>query len=306
MKTIDIGKTGFIAPEIALGLMHIKERTPKEAIALLETALSLGINYFDHADIYGRGECEEIFAKAILDMGVPREKIILQSKCGITQRLSYDFSKEHILKSVDGILKRLHTDYLDVLLLHRPDALMDPCEVATAFDALYDSGKVKRFGVSNQYPMQIELLKKYLSKPLIINQLQLSVTNTGMIDCGINVNMENPSSVHHDGGVLDYSRLCDMTIQAWSPLTYGFFEGNFIGDRKFAPLNRVLNRIASEKGVTPTAIAIAWILRHPAKIQTIVGTTSPSHLLEISRASDITISHDEWYEIYRSAGNNIP
>jgi predicted oxidoreductase len=234
-----------------------------------------------------------------------REKVILQSKCGIRQGM-FDFSKDHILKSVDGILKRLRTDYLDVLLLHRPDALVEPEEVAEAFDRLEDSGKVRYFGVSNQKPMQIELLKKYLKQPIVANQLQLSITNANMISNGINVNMEVDASIDRDGSILDYCRLKDITIQPWSPFQYGFFEGVFLGNDKFPELNAKIDQIADKYGVSNTTITIAWLLRHPAKMQPITGTMNTSRLIDCIKASEIELSRQEWYEIYLAAGNKLP
>ena len=307
MKTISIGNGALEASEISLGCMRISELSKADAATLLHTALDEGINFFDHADIYSGGKAEERFAEA-LDLGANpglRAKLILQSKCGI-QKGYFDFSKAHILEAVEGSLKRLRTDYLDVLLLHRPDALVEPEEVAEAFTLLQRSGKVKHFGVSNQNPMQIELLSKYLEQKLIINQLQLSITNTGMIDAGINVNMQIDRSVDRDGSILDYCRLKGITIQAWSPFQYGFFEGVFLDNPKFPELNQKINEIAAAKGVPNTAIAIAWILRHPAKIQPIVGSTNAGRIKDICRASGVVLSRPEWYEIYRAAGNKLP
>ena len=305
MKKTSIGGNIITASDIALGCFRMHTLTVKEAAALIQTALEQGIDFFDHADIYGEGSCEEIFAEAYGMKPDLREKILLQSKCGI-RPASYDFSKEYILKSVDGSLKRLKTDYLDVLLLHRPDALMEPEEVAEAFTLLHDSGKVKHFGVSNHNPMQIELLGKYLGQKLIINQLQFGIMHTGMIDAGLNVNMKNSSASDRDGSVLEYCRLNDITIQAWSPFQYGFFEGVYLDNEQFPELNRKINEIAAEKGVPNSAIAAAWIARHPAKIQTIAGTTNPSRLRDICRASEIELTRQEWYDIYLSAGNILP
>ena len=276
-----------------------------EATKFINTALEEGINFFDHADIYGGGKAEEAFAQAVDMNATIREKFILQTKCGIREGY-FDFSKEHILEAVDGSLKRLKTDYVDVLLLHRPDTLVEPEEVAEAFTILHNSGKVKYFGVSNQNPMQIELLSKYVDQKLIINQLQLSITNTGMIDSGINVNMKIDGSIDRDGSILDYCRLKNITIQAWSPFQFGFFEGVFLNNDKFPELNKKIDEIAEVKGVPNTAIAIAWILRHPAKIQPIVGTTNTDRLKDICKASNIELTRQEWYEIYRAAGNKLP
>ncbi len=305
MKYIKIPNSDLNASEISLGCMRIWNLEDQEISTLIHTALDEGINFFDHADIYGEGQSEEKFASALGMTPALRERMLLQSKCGIRKGY-FDFSKEHILEAVDGSLKRLQTDYLDVLLLHRPDALVEPEEVAEAFTHLQTSGKVKYFGVSNQNPMQIELLKKYVKQDILFNQLQLSITNTGMIKAGINVNMEIDASVDRDGSILDYCRLHDITIQPWSPFQYGFFEGVFLDNPKFPALNRTINTLAEAKGVENTAIAIAWLLRHPARMQPIVGTTNHQRLKDICRASDITLTRAEWYEIYRAAGNKLP
>lgn len=264
-----------------------------------------GNRLFDHADIYAGGKAEEVFGDVVAATPGMRDKMLIQTKCGIRDGF-FDFSRDHIVTSVENSLKRLKTDYVDVLLLHRPDTLMEPEEVAEAFDYLEQKGMVKHFGVSNLNPLQIELLKKNVQQPLLFNQLQLSIMVSGMIDAGFNVNMTNSASVVHDGGILEYSRLHDMTIQPWSPFQYGFFEGVFLGNDKFPVLNEVINRLAAEKEVADTAIAIAWLLRHPAGMQPIVGTTNTQRLLDIAKASDITLTRQEWYEIYRAAGNKLP
>ncbi|KHF32971.1 Oxidoreductase YdhF [Paenibacillus sp. P1XP2] len=305
MKTIKLGSSTLEVPVVAVGCMRINSLDKTGAERFVQTALELGANFFDHADIYGGGACEEIFADAIHMNSDNRENIILQSKCGIRPGM-FDFSKEHILNSVDGILKRLKTDYLDVLLLHRPDALVEPEEVAEAFDQLESSGKVRHFGVSNQNPMQIQLLKKAVKQPIVANQLQLSITNATMISSGINVNMENESAVNRDGSVLDFCRLHDITIQPWSPFQYGFFEGVFLGNDKFPELNQKIDEIAAKYGVNNTTIAIAWLLRHPANMQPVIGTMNIERLKDCVNASEITLSREEWYEIYRAAGNILP
>lgn len=305
MRRIKIGKGELTASEISLGCMRISGMGEREAAALINTALEEGIDFFDHADIYGGGKSEEVFAGVMKGMPGMRQNILLQSKCGIRKGF-FDFSKAHILESVDGILRRLQTDYLDVLLLHRPDALVEPEEVAEAFSALHSCGKVLHFGVSNQNPNQIELLSKFLGQRLIINQLQLSITNTGMIDAGLNVNMQIDRSVNRDGGILDYCRLKDITIQPWSPFQYGFFEGVFLGSPKYPELNAKITEMAEKYNVPDTAIAIAWLLRHPAKMQPIVGTTNAGRLKDICKASTIELTRPDWYEIYRAAGNTLP
>ncbi|SHJ39028.1 Predicted oxidoreductase [Clostridium cavendishii DSM 21758] len=305
MKKINIGNKKLEASEISLGCMRMAALSANEANYLINVALEEGINFFDHADIYGAGTSEKIFSEAINMNPTIREKILLQSKCGIRPGF-FDFSKEHIIDSVDKILLRLNTDYLDTLLLHRPDTLMEPEEVAEAFTKLHSQGKVKYFGVSNQNPMQIELLNKYLNNKIIINQLQLSLTNTGMIDSGLNVNMQIAPSIDRDGSILEYCRLNDITIQAWSPFQYGFFEGVFLNNDKFPVLNKKIDEIAKKKCVTNSAIAIAWILRHPAKIQPIVGTTNVNRLKDICKASNVQLTRQEWYDLYISAGNKLP
>ncbi len=303
MYKIEFGKSGMMVPTVAVGCMRIKNMSESEASAFVNTALENGANFFDHADIYGGGRSESVFGKAIVS--IPREDIIIQTKCGIRQG-QFDFSYEHIVNSVEGSLSRLKTDYIDVLLLHRPDALMEPEEVARAFDTLKSSGKVRHFGVSNQNPYQMRLLQNYLDMPLCANQLQFSIMHTPMIQSGINVNMYNDSAINRDGGVLDYCRLNKITIQPWSPMQYGFFEGSFIDNEKFPQLNETLDKLAKEYNVTKTTIAFAWILRHPAKMQPITGTTNLTRLADCIKATEIRLTREQWYEIYRAAGNILP
>ncbi|MFC4098040.1 aldo/keto reductase [Paenibacillus xanthanilyticus] len=307
MRTIKLGTSGLDVPVVAVGCMRINSLEKKEAERFVQASLEQGANFFDHADIYGGGACEEIFADAIHMNDSVRENIILQSKCGIRPAKGmFDFSKEHILASVDGILSRLRTDYLDVLLLHRPDTLVEPEEVAEAFDQLASSGKVRHFGVSNQHPMQIQLLQKYVKQPLVANQLQLSITNATMISSGFNVNMANESAVNRDGGILDFCRLHDITIQPWSPFQYGFFEGVFLGSDKFPELNEVIDEIAAKYEVSATTIAMAWLLRHPARMQPVTGTTNVERLTDCIKASRVELTREEWYAIFRAAGNVLP
>lgn len=305
MRTMKLGSSNLEVPVVAVGCMRINSLEKKEAERFVQTALEHGANFFDHADIYGKGDCEEIFADAIHMSPTVRENIILQSKCGIRKGM-FDFSKEHILQSVDGILQRLNTEYLDTLLLHRPDALVEPEEVAEAFDILEQSGKVRHFGVSNQNPMQIQLLQKYVKQPIVANQLQLSITNANMISNGINVNMENDSAINRDGSILDFCRLHDITIQPWSPFQFGFFEGVFLGNDKFPELNQQIDEIADKYQVSNTTIAIAWLLRHPANMQPVIGTMNADRLIDCIKASDVYLTREEWYSIYRAAGNILP
>lgn len=306
MRSIKLGISGLDVPVVAVGCMRMQTLDLKTAQAFIQSALDNGANFFDHADVYGDGLSEEIFANAIGMTAGVREQLLLQTKCGISRKGMFDFSKENILNAVDGSLKRLKTDYIDVLLLHRPDALVEPEEVAKAFDMLESSGKVRHFGVSNQKPMQIELLKKFVKQPIVTNQLQLSITNATMISNGINVNMENDAAIDRDGSVLDYCRLKDITVQPWSPFQFGFFEGVFLGSDKFPELNKKIDEIAARYGVSNTTIAIAWLLRHPAKFQPVTGTMNPTRLADCCKAADLTLTRLEWYDIYRAAGNILP
>lgn len=313
MKQIRIGNTNFTSSAIALGIMRMNKLTVNAAKQVLETAHDTGINYIDSSDIYGHGKSEEIFGAAFAKSSLKRDDFYIQSKTGIYENKNldykttrYDFSKKHIISSVDGILTRMKIDYLDSLLLHRPDALMDPAEVAAAFDELQKEGKVRHFGVSNFNPMQVELLQAGLSQRLLINQLQISVMHTGPIDFNIHTNMTDARSIDHDRGILDYSRLHQMTVQAWSPFQYGQIEGNFIGNPKFPEVNEALQKLADQKGVSKNAIAAAWILRHPAVDQVIIGTMTPAHLIDSAKGADISLSAQEWYDIYLAAGNDLP
>lgn len=308
MRYITLGQDDKELSEIVLGMMRIKDKSVKEVEELVETALSVGINAFDLADIYGRGRCEELLGLVLKNRPDLREKMWIQSKCGIRiEEFTYfDFSKDYIIKSVDGILQRLKIDHLDSLLLHRPDALMESDQVAEAFNLLYKQGKVRDFGVSNQNPMMMELLKKDVKQPLAVNQLQLSAAFTPGFESAFHVNMEDSQAAMRDGSIFEYCQLHDVVIQAWSVLQFGYFKGNFVGNEKFQALNQVLDRLATKYGVTSSTIAISWILRYPAKMQAVVGTTNPKHLIEASQATNFSLTRKEWYEIYLAAGNNLP
>ncbi|MDD6101572.1 MAG: aldo/keto reductase [Clostridiales bacterium] len=308
MKKIMLGNNRkLLAPALAVGCMRISEMEENKLISHIEGCMEMGLNFFDHADIYGGGSCEKQFGEAVKKAGIRREDMILQSKCGIVPGRMYDFSKDYIVASTEGILKRLQTDYLDILLLHRPDALCEPEEVAAAFDVLERTGKVRYFGVSNHNPYQIELLKKSVKQELIIDQLQFSIPFSNMIASGMEVNMLTEGAVDRDGHVLDYCRLNDITVQAWSPFQYGFFEGNFIGNKeKFPELNAEIDRQAEKYGVTPTGIATAWILRHPAKVQMIAGSTKLQRLKEMDAGSEIDMTREDWYRLYLASGHILP
>lgn len=321
MEYIDLTRQGSKVSKIVLGLMRINEKSPEEVTDLINTALDNGINMLDIADIYGNGVCEEILGKAFKANPGLREMFFVQSKCGINKKgctfdgrqfTYYDFSKEHILASADAILKRLQTNHIDMLLLHRPDALVQPEEVAEAFRQLHDAGKVLHFGVSNHNPTQMALLQSELPFPILANQLQLSCAFTPMLDAGFNVNMEIDPAIVREGGVLEYCRLHKVAVQSWSSMQYGFFEGVFIGSNKYPELNAVLNALAEKysastgENITPTVIALAWILRLPAQMQAVIGTTRNCRVAEAALASAVHLTREEWYEIYLSAGNQLP
>lgn len=305
MKTIQLGKSPLQAGEIALGCMRMDKLSNQEAEAVIQTCLEEGINLFDHADIYGKGTSEEVFGQAVDLRSSIRDKMVLQSKAGIREGF-FDFSKKHIIKTAERSLQRLGAESLDVLLLHRPDALMEPEEVAEAFRELKQSGKVHYFGVSNQRPEQVELLKKYVDEPLIANQLQLSLLHTPLVDAGLNVNMKNEASVNRDGGLLEYTQREEMTLQAWSPLQHGMIQGPFVGNEDFPSINKKLDEIAEKKNVTSGAVAIAWILRIPGSMQPVVGSMNVQRLRDTAAASEITLTKEEWYELYLAAGNELP
>ena len=308
MKTINIVNGPQNASVIIQGCMRMPALSKEDAAKAIRTAYDCGINFFDHATCYGNGEAEERFAEALPLTGIKREDIIIQSKCGLCfDRNEFDWTKENILSSVDDSLRRLNVEYLDALLLHRPDLLFDPEEVAEAFDKLEQSGKVRCFGVSNLMPMQIVLLKKYVKQPLVFNQVQLSLEQSQLIDQALYMNNKTTEfSINRDGSALDYCRLHDITIQAWSPLQHGMFGGTFIDNADFPELNKALATIAEREGVSKAAVAIAWILRHPAKMQAIIGTMNPEHIKDTCDAVKVNLSHHDWYELYLASGKYLP
>lgn len=309
MKYISFGMKDTKVSQIIIGLMRTAQMSTNEVAALIETGLEEGINFLDTADCYTNGKAEEVLGNTFAENPGLREKVFLQSKCGIRNDEDFtwfDFSKEHILEAVDASLQRLQTDHLDCLLLHRPDALMEPEEIAEAFDILFKAGKVHNFGVSNQNPIMMDMIRKCVTYPIVTNQAQLSPAFTPSLNAGFNVNMENDHAIMRDGGLFEYCRSNGIVIQAWSPLQYGYFQGVFLGSEKYPKLNEVLDRMALERGVTPTAIALAWILRYPGRIQAVTGTTKPARIREAAKATEVTLTKKEWYEIYLSAGNELP
>ncbi len=308
MKTINVVNGPANAAAIILGCMRMPALDVEAAEKMIHTAVELGVNFFDNATCYSRGVAEERFGEAFDRSGIRREDIIIQTKCGLCfERNEFDWTKENILESTDDSLRRMKTDYLDVMLLHRPDLIFDPEEVAEAFDVLERSGKVRFFGVSNVPAMQMELLRKYVKQPLVFNQLQFSLEQSQLIDQALFLNnKKSDMSLDRDNGTLDYCRLNDITVQAWSPLQSGFFDGCFIDDPDYPELNKALEEIGEKYGVSKSAVAIAWILRHPAKMQAIVGTMNPVHLKEICDAAKFDLTHNEWYHLYLASGKTLP
>ncbi len=306
MEKIEIKNSNLKISKIALGCMRIADLSVDEVEILVKKALEVGINFFDHADIYGGGKSEELFGEVLKRNPELRSKMIIQTKCGIVPGKMYDFSKEHIIKSVNESLEKLNVDYVDILLLHRPDALCDPLEVAEAIDQLYTENKIKYFGVSNHNPYQIELLKKYLKQPILFNQVQFSIVHSNMIDVGLNVNMTNPFAIDRDGFLLDYCRVNDITLQPWSVVQASWEEGCFIDHPNYKELNLVLDELANKYNVSKGAVSLAWILRHPANMQPIVGTASPKRLDELAEAVKVKLTREEWYKLYMANNKKLP
>jgi predicted oxidoreductase len=309
VKTFTLPGTSIIVPNIVLGMMRITDKSDDEVRALVRAARDAGIDFVDHADIYGPPlhGCEARFAEAMALTASQRDALTIQTKCGIG-RGSFDFSYEHIITSVEGSLAALRTDYIDTLLLHRPDALVEPDDVARAFDDLAAAGKVRAFGVSNHTPGQIDLLRKHVRQPIVANQLQLSITHAPIIAAGVAANMlaQDQAITRDGGGILDYCRLHDITIQAWSPFQAGFSTGVFLDSPDYPELNTVIDRLATTYGVPPIAIATAWITRHPAQMQVVLGTTSPERVTGAALGSDLPLTRPEWYELFQAAGHILP
>lgn len=312
MKYAEIGTSGVKASRVALGVMRINEKAPEQAADIVKTVLDGGVNFFDTADCYAAGESSRVLGRALKDLNVSRETVYVQTKFGIyhdpehPDKARYNFSKSHLLEALNSELENLQTDYVDFVLLHRPDTLVELDELAAAFNELQSTGKVRQFGVSNVNPMQAELLQSAVSQKLHVNQLQFGLGHTGMVQQEFHVNMSDAPSIDHDGGLIAYSRLKHMTIQAWSPFQYGFFEGVFIDNPKFPELNGVLVQLAEKYGVNKNAIAVAWILRHPATMQVLLGSMNPTRLKSMIAGADIQLDAQEWYDLYFAAGNDLP
>ena len=310
MKTVPLGPD-LQVPNVVLGLMRITDKSDDEIRELVRVARDAGIDFFDHADIYGSHlhQCEERFAEAMQFTPSQRAEVTIQTKAGIVREGPYfDFSYERIVTQVEGSLRALRTDYIDILLLHRPDALVEPDEVARAFDELEAAGKVRAFGVSNHTPRQIDLLKTAVTQPIVAPQVQLSITHSPIIAQGVAANMQGTDqAVTLDGGgIVEYCRINGITIQAWSPFQAGFFNGVFLGSPDYPELNAVIDRLAVQYDVPAIAIATAWITRHPANMQVVLGTTTPDRVAGAAQGSDIPLTRAEWYELFRTAGYRVP
>ncbi len=307
MKYCNLGDRPSSA--IVMGCMRIADKPLAQVEKVMFEAMRTGVNTFDLADIYGGGDCEKVFGVAIRDLGVPRKDYILQTKCGIRKESGkptrYDFSKEYIVQSVEGSLKRLNTEYIDTLLLHRPDTLMEPTEIAETFERLRDDGKVRSFGVSNFSASQIQLFRS-AGIEVVANQVQCSLLHTPMFDTGLNMNTDKTEAVTRSADLMEYCRLKGIILQAWSPLQYGFIKGSFVGNDAFPEVNAKLNELAEKYDASPAAIALAWILRHPAFKQVVTGTTNPEHMAELCKAGEIRLTHEEWYGLYLSTGKTLP
>lgn len=307
MKKIPLGKTNMEVSEVALGCMRMADMSVEAASVVVKTALDEGINFFDHADMYGKGKSELVFGEVLKRLGVDRESIYIQSKCGIdVENGTFNYEKQYILDCVEGILKRLQTDYIDVLLLHRGDALVDPKEVSEAFNILKASGKVRHFGVSNHSGMMIDLLNKYLDVELVANQVQMSIMHTPSIDYALNFNNRSALGTDHAAGMIEHARIHDMTLQAWSPFYAGYFEAVFVDNPDYPVINEAMEKIANKYGVSKEAVAVAWISRHPAQIQTLIGSMNSDRIKRICKVRDFRLTHTEWYDLYKAAGNTLP
>ncbi|MDV7990907.1 aldo/keto reductase [Rhodococcus sp. IEGM 1374] len=309
MRTFSLPHTETEVSSIVLGFMRITDLDDDRIRRLVATALDVGVTVFDHADIYGGSPhtCEKRFGDAVTLTPSQRERISIQSKVGIREGW-FDFSRDHIVTTVEASLEALGVDHLDTLLLHRPDTLVEPEEVAAAFDHLHASGKVLGFGVSNHTPGQIELLKTAVNQPILFDQIQLSIVHSPLIAAGLTANMSTEDqSIDRDNGLLDYARTRGITLQAWSPFQSGTPSGVFVGDRENYPdLNVALDEIADVHGSTPSAVATAWITRHPADIQVVLGTTNPDRVVEAAAGSDLRLTRQEWYRLFRTAGHTLP
>lgn len=291
---------------IIAGMMRLAGIGEEGAMSFLDFLLESGVCWFDHADIYGGGSCEEIFGRWLASRRVPREKLIIQSKCGIVPGVCYNASREHIVSSTEGILRRLGCGYLDYLLIHRPDILWEADEIAAALDQLTSQGKIRGFGVSNCNPAQMEYLRRSLGMKPEINQIQLSLAFAPSVSESLETNTYSPNGVSRSMGIIDYCRMEKVVIQAWSPLQHGTFAGTFLDSPAYGPLNDRLREIAARHQVPKAAVAAAWLTRIPPATQVICGSCSREHFSEMLAGRNLLLSREEWYALYMSAGYALP
>ncbi|WP_040515653.1 aldo/keto reductase [Paraglaciecola polaris] len=280
----------------------------------VNTALESGINFFDHADIYTLGKAEQVFGEVLAQRPELRKRIYIQSKCGI--RFSddqgpkrYDLSADWIRESVEGSLRRLNTDYLDVLMLHRPDPLMQAEEIARVFDELRSAGKVHYFGVSNMHHHQIAYLQQALDAPLVANQIEASLLKQDWIDEGVYAGNSDGQDINFNAGTLEYCRREHMQLQSWGSLAQGLYSGRAVSDKSEAVIRTsvLVAKLAAAYNVSPEAIVLAWLIRHPANIQPVIGSTDCGRIAGASQAGNITLSREHWYALYESAkGMELP
>lgn len=306
MRQIYLGNTNWQVSAVAFGTWRMNKITTDQAVNAIDAAVDCGINFIDSSDVYGRGASETILGEALKNTKVQREKLFIQTKGGIISHQRYDFSKKHLIEAVDASLMRMKLDYIDSYVLHRPDALMDPVEVADTFDQLVTEGKVRHFGVSNFNREQFSLLQSATHQKLLVNQLEFGLKHTEMIDHGIHTNMSDTRSIDHDGEFLEYARRKNITIQAWSPFQLSNYGGLFINNPDYPELNQALQNLADKYHVSKNAIALAWILRHPASFQVLIGSMNPEHIKDSAKGADITLTRQEWYDLYLAAGNTLP
>lgn len=332
MKQVKIGQSNLYGSEVIMGTFRVEYLDEdKEVERFIKSTLDVGINFLDNSDLYGRtaphGFSDARVGKVLnfKENSKLREQMIIQTKFGFgfgkkamdgSELAMKDSSRSAILSSVEGSLKRLGTDYLDILLFHSPDIFMDPEEVADTFNELQKSGKVRYFGVSNTLPSRIEVLNKYLKTPIVVNQIHMNMVDGALFDYVNNLHCFDGLDPLYDAGAgtLDYCKLKDIQIQAWSPLTYHDKPASkrnpelhhlflpFVGDyRRFHRLNCTLDKIAEKYNVPKMSIVLSWFLSHPYHIAPTIGTTSDAHIREIAQASEVRITREEWYDIFQAA-----
>jgi len=308
-----LGKTGPSVTRIALGCMglagtwnpaEVGPENIKRAIATFETAMDAGIDFYDHADIYGATTCESVFKECLRAVPGSREKIVIATKCGILLGRGYNLTADHIRTSIEGSISRMGIEYVDLYQMHRPDPFTHPRDTADGIRDVVKRGLVKHVGVSNYYPEQLRALLTYLDDiPIVSNQISISL-----------LNLESIYEHHATGvGVLDQCMALDISPLAYSPLGGGWLSG-----RREVPadhprkvdIDRTLAAIVGlgeKKGATAGQVATAWLLAHPSGIVPLVGSNNPDHIREAVGAVNVTLTRDEWFQVFTAArGKNVP